>query len=73
MVNRNSDRRVSGDKLYQLMQQYNLRGEHGATYVAKILRMKPASVKALFSRGILCTELRLVEIQLAWDREDGKI
>ncbi len=70
---RNSDRKVSGEKLYKLMDKYGLRGTSGANYVAKILRMKPGSVIALYSRGILVTELELVEIHLAWDREEGKI
>lgn len=72
-------RRVSGEELLKLMEEYGLHNPEGIALVGRLLEIKPNSVKALWSRGLRRIDLKYLklaiplELQAKVDMAAGRI
>lgn len=64
-------RKASGEELIALLEAYGIRNDKGTQLIAKILDLKPQSIRQFYSAGILRNDLKLLRWELADRRKKG--
>lgn len=65
---RTKRRRASAEEFTAMMGHYGLRSNEGAKRVAEILDVTPQTLFTFYSKGILRTELQLIELRLTYPK-----